>query len=313
MSTTFYASGAFVSRGGHTVAGVRRQLGEFIYWSFEPVLPEVGAVFTGRHGGVSEGPFATLNLAFHVGDEEGAVRRNRETVYRHLNLQPGNVVIAEQVHGAAVAVVDRRYAGVGALGPPELPNVDALITAVPGLVLGGLFADCVPVYLYDPVRQVIGLIHAGWRGTAAGIAARAVDVMVRTFGTRPEDCLAAMGPAIGPCCYRVGDDVARAFWSLYGADGCPCLKPAEEGRPPHGTQGRGGPRGEDSSARTGRWRLDLLLANRRWLVAAGLRETRIVDSGLCTACRTDLFFSHRRSGGRTGRCGAFIWLAGGRR
>ena len=273
------------------MAGVQRQLGEFIYWSFEPVLPAVGAVFTGRHGGVSEGPFATLNLAFHVGDEEGAVRRNRETVYRHLNLQPGNVVIAEQVHGAAVAVVDGRHAGVGALGPPELPNVDALITAVPGLVLGGLFADCVPIYLYDPVRQVIGLIHAGWRGTAAGIAARAVDVMVRTFGTRPEDCLAAMGPAIGPCCYRVGDDVAQKFRLLLEAGGEP--SPSGDG--------------------TGRWRLDLLLANRRWLVAAGLRETRIVDSGLCTACRTDLFFSHRRSGGRTGRCGAFIWLAGGRR
>lgn len=290
MSTTFYASGAFVSRGGRAVAGVLRRLGEFIYWSFEPVRSEVGVVFTGRHGGASGGPFATLNLAFHVGDEEAAVRRNRETVYRHLNLQPGDVVIAAQVHGAAVAVVDQRHAGVGALAPPELPDVDALITATPGLVLGGLFADCVPVYLYDPVRKVVGLVHAGWRGTAAGITARAVDVMVRTFGTRPEDCLAVMGPAVGPCCYRVGDDVAEAFRPLWEAKGEPPL----------------------SGDGAGRWRLDLLLANRRWLVSAGLREARIVSSGLCTACRTALFFSHRRSGGRTGRCGAFVWLAGGR-
>jgi YfiH family protein len=291
MSTTFYAFGAYVSRGGGAVAGVLRRLGEFIYWSFEPVRPEVGVVFTGRHGGASEGPFATLNLAFHVGDEEGAVRRNRVTVYRHLNLEPADVVIAEQVHGAGVAVVDSRHAGVGALGLPELPDVDALVTAAPGLVLGGLFADCVPVYLYDPVRQAIGLIHAGWRGTAAGIAARAVGVMVRTFGTRPEDCLAIMGPAIGPCCYQVGNDVVEAFRPLLGAGDEPVMK----------LDGRG------------RWRLDLLLANRRWLLSAGLRERRIVGSGLCTACRTDLFFSHRASGGRTGRCGAFVWLAGGRR
>ncbi|MBC7105215.1 MAG: peptidoglycan editing factor PgeF [Firmicutes bacterium] len=293
------------------MAGVQRRLGEFIYWSFEPFLTGVGAVFTGRHGGVSRGPFATLNLAFHVGDDEAAVRRNRETVYRHLNLRPGDVVVAEQVHGAAVAVVDRRHAGSGALGPPELPGVDALLTAVPGLVLGGLFADCVPVYLYDPVRKVVGLVHAGWRGTAAGVAARAVAVMERTFGTRPGDCLAVMGPAVGPCCYRVGDDVARALRPLCGGEGPPFLWPAGEGRPSHAA---GGPRGPGEGVPgAGRWRLDLWLANRRWLVSAGLREEHIAASGLCTACRTDLFFSHRREGGRTGRCGAFIWLPGGRR
>jgi hypothetical protein len=159
---------------------------------------------------------------------------------------------------------------------------DGLITGVAGLMLGVRTADCVPILLVDERRRAVAAVHAGWRGTLARIAARAIEAMTREYGSQPEDLIAAIGPCIGRCCYEVGPDVARAFGAWF-----PEL-PAPRG-PAH---------------------LDLEEANRRILAAAGVPAMRIHAAGLCTGCRARDFHSYRRDGLRAGRLLAAIGLKG---
>jgi YfiH family protein len=237
----------------------------------------VHAVFT-RLGGVSEGPFATLNVGHTVGDAPQAVIENHRRIYAALDLGAGQVVTARQVHGNRVAVVTGRDAG------EVIPNTDGLVTATPGLALLLRFADCQPILVYDPEHHVLGLAHAGWRGVALGIARRLVEAMQETFGSQPSALLAGLGPAIGPCCYAVGHEVAAAMGYAL-----PDWKRAMV------------PEGEDG------WRLDLEAANTQLLAAAGV--VQIEQAGICTACRNDEFFSHRADGGRTGRFAVAAYLA----
>ncbi|MGD0154273.1 MAG: polyphenol oxidase family protein, partial [Thermacetogeniaceae bacterium] len=175
-------------------------------------------------------------------------------------------------------------------------EADAQVTALPGVPLFGLFADCLAVYLYDPVHGAIGLAHAGWRGTVAGIAGKTVAVMAEQFGTCPEDCHAALAPAAGPCCYEVGDEVAEASMAVFPAE-WQVLRPRRD---------IGQTTGQKSGSPRGRWTFDLWEGNARWLQKAGLYRERILISRICTICRQDLFFSHRGSGGCTGRMAALI-------
>lgn len=231
--------------------------------------PLIHAVFT-RLGGVSQGPFATLNVGQSVGDDEGAVAENHRRVYASLDLGASQVATARQVHGNRVAVVNGQHAGGG------VPHTDGLVTATPGLGLLLRFADCQPILLYDPEHHALGLAHAGWRGVAQGIARRAVEAMQEAFDSRPGALLAGLGPAIGPCCYTVGHEVAAAMGYVL-----PDWKQAMHLE------------GEEH------WRLDLSAANAQLLAAAGI--ARIEQAGICTACHNDEFFSHRADGGHTGR------------
>ena len=237
----------------------------------------VHAVFT-RLGGVSQGPFATLNVSHAVADEPEAVAENLRRVYASLSLGAGQVVTTRQVHGNRVAAVSGSDAG------NVLANTDGLLTATPGLALLLRFADCQPVLLYDPEHHALGLAHAGWRGVAQGIALRLVEAMQEAFDTQPAALLAGLGPAIGPCCYTVGHEVAAAMGYAL----------------PHWKRAMR-PEGEDG------WRLDLGAANAQLLAAAGVMQ--IEQSGICTACRNDEFFSHRADGGRTGRFAVVAYLA----
>ncbi|MGB9802734.1 MAG: peptidoglycan editing factor PgeF [Desulfofundulus sp.] len=242
--------------------------------------------FTTRHGGVSTGAYATLNMAFHVGDDPHRVLANRERVCRDLEMAPEHLVAGEQVHGDRVAVVGKVHRGRGARAAQDaLPATDALITGERLVPLSSYYADCVPVFLLDPVRRVVGLAHAGWKGTYLGIAGKTVQAMGRFFGSRPGDCLAGIGPSIGPCCYEVDTPVVDRFKDRYSfwRD---ILVPN----------------------RSGRWQLDLWEANRRILMEAGLEPGNIFISRICTCCRQDLFFSYRGSGGLTGRMAALIML-----
>lgn len=246
----------------------------------------VAHAFTTRRGGVSEGSCAGLNLSFCVGDQPENVLINRLSICRALGAEPADLVAAAQVHGDVVAVVTAEHRGKGAReAQSALPATDALITGEPGVLLSSYHADCVPVFLFDPVQKVIGVAHAGWKGTALQIAAKTVEAMQKSFGTRPRDCLAGIGPAIGPCCYEVDEPVFSRFQSAF-PDWPSLFAPAAPGR----------------------WRLNLWEANRRALLEAGLQEERIATANLCTGCRQDLFFSHRASGGRTGRMAALIML-----
>jgi len=236
--------------------------------------------FTTRQGGESPPPFATLNLGRGVGDHPDRVAANRRRALEAVGCDPAGHVEAAQVHGRTVMVVGRGQRGA------KIDGADALLTAEPGVTLAIHTADCVPILLWDPRRGAIGAVHAGWRGTAVGVAAAAVEEMTRSFETDPADLRVAMGPAVGPCHYEVDTPVAQAFGSWPWA--AAVLRP-RPGRPAH-------------------WSLDLVAANRLVLMVLGVPGEHIWTSGLCTACEADLFFSYRRDG-VTGRMGAMIALA----
>lgn len=236
-------------------------------------------VFT-RLGGHSQPPWDSLNTGHTVGDDLDAVEANHDLIFEALGVRREDVVSPHQVHSTTVRVVDERDRG------QVCPETDALITAVPDVVLMLRFADCVPVLFRDPIRRVVGLAHAGWRGTVGGMAGAAVQAMVDEFGCDPADILAGVGPSIGPCCYEVGPEVAEAVSSAF-PDVAGLLEPRANGR----------------------WHLDLWAVNRRQLAAAGVQSIEV--AGMCTACRTDEWFSHRAEQGKTGRLGALISLREG--
>lgn len=230
--------------------------------------------FCGRRGGVSEGPYESLNTSVREGDTLENVERNRLIVARALTVETSPFFPLRQVHGDRVVVID----GPVSLLDPFVPAVgDAVITSHPAMALCIRTADCVPLFIVDPDQRVIADVHAGWRGTALDIAGRVVATMVSRFGSRASRLLAAIGPAIGHCCYEVDEEVIDAMgaWA-FGSS----LVPSS--RPKH-------------------WMLDLQAINRRQLLDRGLLAERIATIPLCTFCRQDLFFSHRRDGRQTGR------------
>lgn len=246
------------------------------------------AVFS-RRGGVSAAPFASLNMSLSVPDERERVYANRRRVYGLFGRDTDTVVHAHLVHGDAVARVTTADNGTW------VEHVDGLITDQPGCVLSMNYADCAPIFLYDPRRHAIGLGHAGWRGAMADLPGAMVRAMSAHFGSEPADLVAAIGPCIGPCCYEVGPDVVAAVKASF-ADAEGLLRPASD------------PAASGNALRqtAGNPYLDLPEANRRNLAAAGVRAIEL--SEYCTACRTDLFFSHRAERGRTGRFGTVFAL-----
>ena len=236
-------------------------------------------IFTTRKGGLSQKPFDALNLGSGGGDDPGVVAKNRALLVQALGLG-GEVKTVSQVHGNDVYVLKDPN------GAKPLKGYDAIITALKGVAIGVLTADCVPVLLYDPVKQVVGAVHAGWKGTIDGIPARAVEEMASSFGCQPSDICAGIGPSIGPCCYEVDGNVVGPLYRAM-SESCEDLI---------------------SPSRPGRWQFDLWKTNRRTLQLAGLRPENINVFGVCTSCNTDKFFSHRRSSGRTGRMFAVVQL-----
>ncbi len=233
-----------------------------------------------RLGGVSQGPYATLNLGHTVGDDLMAVQENHRRVFALFGVDRRQVVSPYQVHSAHIRLVGREHAGTVQNG------TDGLLTTTPGLMLLFRFADCVPLLLWDPVHRAVGLVHVGWRGAANGVIQAAVDAFARHAGSRPEDLWAGIGPAIGPCCYRVGPEVIAAVLESVAPDV--------------------GLRRDLVHRRDDGLYLDLPGTVQAELEARGVRQ--IESSGICTACHTDEWFSHRAEGGRTGRFGALVML-----
>lgn len=244
------------------------------------------AAFTTRHGGVSTGQWSSLNLGLHVGDNREDVITNRELAARELNAALDQWVCGEQVHGNRVAVITEEDRGSGARShETSIKGVDALVTNVPGIVLTAFAADCVPILLVDPVQKAIAAVHAGWKGTMKQIAKETVRVMQEVYGSRPEDMLAAVGPAIDLCCYEVDQHVFIPFVELY----------------PKG-------KGFFQEKFDHKWQLSIPEANVQILEEAGLLPNRVVRTGGCTSCQTDLFYSHRAEKGKTGRHAGLIAL-----
>lgn len=266
-----------------------RIVGNITVETFETIDARGDVTFavTTRAGGTSTPPFDSLNLGTHVDDDARAVAANRERLSALTGLEAGALCLAGQVHGSNVAVVER---------PGERhADTDALVTARADVPLVILVADCVVIALCDPVRAVVGVAHAGWRGTLADIAAKTVGVMGGRFGTSPSDLLAAVSPSIGPCCYQVGPEVGDAFVAAH-----PDLAPEILSPPDFGSAGSFQGVNQDRSM------LDLWTANRLMLERAGVPAAQIDVSGECTSCNTDRFFSHRAGKGRTGRFAGII-------
>lgn len=261
-----------------------KKAGKVHYLEPQQMTKRGGAImgFTTRHEGVSRPPYNSLNLGSNTFDSPHNVEGNRSLLARAVGAGLDRLVTVKQVHGTDLLVIDAPnpdFAHFHAL------ECDGIITNQPQVLIGVTVADCVPVLLHDPVKGAIAALHAGWKGTAGEICKKGVAALRELFGSDPAGILAAIGPAIGPCCYEVDAPVMEAFkkgpsgWDLHAV-----------------------PRG------AGKWGLDLPGANRRQLKEAGLSDDNISVSTMCVSCNPELFFSYRRDGGETGRQMGFIML-----
>ncbi len=230
-------------------------------------FPGVTFGMSTRAGGVSPEPFG-MNLSFHVGDDEPNVVQNRALLFERLGVPPEQAVFAGQIHSATVRIVDS--AGT-------YPDCDGLVTNKAGRYCCISIADCIPIFLFDPGARVIAAVHAGWRGTAAGIVSHAVLAMKEEFQSKPADIYAFIGPGAGPCCYEVGEEVATRFPEKF------------------------------RRAKENKQTIDLKGVNAGQLLEAGLEEARIEKSAECTICATQ-FHSFRRDGARSGRMMGIIGM-----
>ena len=255
----------------------RHSRNDLAYYTFDS-LRDSGALvhaISTRHGGVSPAPFDTLNLSRHVGDDAANVATNLKRLHAALALDAAMTVEADQAQADRVAVIGARQHGT------RIADVDALVTNAPDVPLLLRYADCVPIFFFDPVHRAIAIAHAGWRGTVRKIAAKTAQTMFSTFGTRPRDLIACLAPSIGPCCYRVGDDVIAQVHAAF--DDADDLLIAQNDGGAH---------------------FDLWQANARQLRALGVEQIEIAQ--ICTSHHTNEFYSWREERGKTGRFGAII-------
>ncbi len=270
--------------------------------------------FSTRQGGVSQAPCAGLNLGFTDSDVRERVAENRRRFFHQLGAQDLALATVRQVHSSHSFLVARdpqgrlTYqlpGGHALVSTPANPLAgDGLVTAEPGVLLTIRIADCLPVLLVDPDRRVVAAVHAGWRGALARVIEKAVGDMRRALGSDPQNLVAALGPSIRACCYEVGEEVVEAFHgSFTGADGF--FQPLAAG-PEAATDRhtllfmRDYPPGH-APEHAAAARLDLIAVAQRQLASAGVKPANILAADYCTACCTDLFFSHRREGAGTGR------------
>lgn len=248
--------------------------------------------FPTKLGGHSKGDLEGLNLATGRGDQRELVKKNYQEICDALEISPAGFARNQQVHGKKIHLVSCENSldlDTFVTATEPVPEGDGLLTQEKGVMLWAYSADCVPILYHDPVKQVIGAVHAGWRGTAQGIALEMVEEMGRVFGCKPEDIKVAIGPSIGPCCFMCSQDVPDAMREALG-------EKVEDFIPPHPTEKE-------------KFSVDLQGINRLWLETAGVKH--IDQQAPCTACHTEEFWSHRKQGEKRGALGGFIYLPKG--
>jgi YfiH family protein len=258
-----------------------------VYYTI-PSFEDTGLVrhsFSSRLGGVSTGECSSLNLGFKRKDNEENVRENFRLFCKSIGVNPSQMVFTDQVHKDKIEFVTESHTGMGFMRPSGLKETDGLITDRPGVALVTFYADCVPLFFLDPVHKAIGLSHSGWRGTVAKIGVKTLKAMKDNFGTKAEDCLVGIGPSIGKCCFEVDPPVAHEFSTAFPGHENALIE-----------------------ARGAKYHVDLWEANRIQLKEAGVRDSNITVSKLCTCCNKDTFFSHRGDKGRTGSLAAILML-----
>ena len=239
--------------------------------------------FTTRYGGVSEGIYSSLNLGVNCGDDLVSVEENYGRICNILGITLSDIVCSHQIHSATIRTVTREDCGELFKSSPY--KADGLITCDNGVALMVFSADCVPILLHDPVRNVIGAIHAGWRGTAKNITGAAIQKMIGEFGCRPNEICAAIGPCISKCCYETDQDVVNALYETLGESVKGCVV-------------------TNNSTKGNKYMVDLKEANRILLQKAGLCDIMVSDE--CTSCQNDKYWSHRRTNGKRGSQAAII-------
>ena len=240
--------------------------------------------FCTRRGGASQDEYKSLNMSFREGDEEFRVLQNWDRLATAFAIPMEQFLVVNQVHGDAIFVIKPH--GSYFSSRDEL-NYDAIVTTRANLAICIKTADCVPVSVVDKVKKVIAVVHAGWRGSALGISAKVIELMQNQYRSQPQDILVAIGPSIGRCCYEIDQATADAFRK-------------QNNHELFLQQGK----------KKDKWMLDLVEANRRQILEAGVPENNIEVSGFCTTCNQDMFFSHRGSGGITGRQINFMMIKG---
>jgi len=244
--------------------------------------------FTTRTGGVSITPFDNLNTSYNVNDKESRVTENRKIILDVLNIDYRNTVSAQQVHKDKIGLVRKEDKGKGAFEYSNgIAETDALMTDTPGIPILMCYADCVPVFILDPVKKAIALIHSGRKGTELELTLKTLCKMIKIFETNPHSCLAAIFPSIGPCCYSIKEqNKIDDYWLNKNIfNGEVISKQNRSGRS-----------------------LDLRKANYKQLIKGGVDEKNIFVNEVCTADHPELFFSYRRDTGNTGRMAAIFML-----
>ncbi|WP_223700306.1 peptidoglycan editing factor PgeF [Sutcliffiella deserti] len=245
--------------------------------------------FTTKVGGVSEGDYTSLNMGLHVDDLEESVRRNKEILADSLRFPTSRWIGCEQVHEAGIEKVDENFIGKGVTSYENaLPETDGLYTDKKDILLTLCFADCVPIYFYSPEHSLIGLAHAGWKGTVKNIGPKMVERW-KAEGVDSSEILVAIGPSISPEAYVVDDYVLDKVKSVFSPSKISDVH---------------------KEVAKGQYRLDLKKINKQLLLDAGVKDSNIICSSFCTSSEDKLFFSHRRDKGKTGRMMSFIGMKG---
>ena len=263
------------------------------YLTSDQITGNVVHCFSTRRGGVSAGYLESLNLGVHRGDDWNNVYENYRRLGAAVGFTPEQTVFTHQTHTDIVARVGAGDRGDGLFREVE-PERDGIYTDEPGVALVCFSADCTPILLHDPVKHAVAAVHAGWRGTAKGIAARCVEAMSRDFGTDPADLQAAIGPCIGPCCFETGPEVRDAMLSSLGPEAEQYIRPARYSE------------GSEESVSSQKYFPDLKGLNALWLRRAGVRAIDISHD--CTRCQPERFWSHRLTGQARGSLAAIIML-----
>ncbi len=258
---------------------------KFITFSKLNDIPFVKHGFSTKIGGISNGIYDSLNLGFKNGDTKTNITENIKRFTNAVGLDYMNLVISDQTHGNNIKVIRSGDKGKGFFRERDYSNIDGLVTNIKGIPLMTMFADCVPIFMVDTVKQVIAVSHAGWKGTKLKIGKKTVHSMIHEYGSNPKDIIAVIGPSIGKCCYEVDKKVVDEFNKNFNNTS------------------------EFISAKEkSKYKLNLWNANKIALKEAGLIDKNIMISNLCTSCNSDLFFSYRKEKGQTGRMGAIIQL-----
>lgn len=258
-----------------------------VYLTF-PILEQFGVKhgFSTRLGGVSEGMFSSMNLSFQRGDDRDKVEENYKRICNVLNMNHKNVVLSNQVHDTKIKLVTKEDAGKGMIKESDIIGIDGLITKEKDIPLVTFYADCVPLFFYDPVKEVIAAAHSGWRGTKEKIGKKVVETMEEEFGCKKEDVVAVIGPSICQDCYEVSEDVVLEFQEVFMEETSLFVKAKENGK----------------------YNLDLWKVNSMILKEAGILDEHMSLPNLCTCCNPELLFSHRASKGKRGNLAGFISL-----